>query len=170
MTTVPIARLHLGSEEDTARLAGRLAAHLSPGDVLLLEGPIGAGKTFFARALIQHRLSAAGRNEEVPSPTYTLVQTYHDGAAEIWHADLYRLGADGSWVELGLDEAFETAICLIEWPDRLGSDVPPGALRIIFEAGGTDTARILSFFSDGADWVRRLAEAGVAAEQATHAD
>ena len=75
----------------TTALAERLAPRLGPGDTLLLSGPIGAGKTHFARALIKARLRAAGRDEDVPSPTFTLVQTYDDGICEIWHADLYRL-------------------------------------------------------------------------------
>ena len=77
----------LDDEEDTSRLARVLAQHLRAGDTVLLEGPIGAGKTHFCRALIRARL---GRDEDVPSPTFTLVQTY-DADVAIWHADLYRL-------------------------------------------------------------------------------
>lgn len=122
----------LPTEDDTAALAGCIAPRLAPGDVLLLSGSIGAGKTAFARALIRARL---GRMEDVPSPTFTLVQTYFDGAADIWHGDLYRLGDVDEVLELGLDEAFETAICLIEWPDRLGDLAPPSALHLGFAAG-----------------------------------
>ena len=118
------------SENETRRFASRLAPLLCAGDALLLEGGLGAGKTTFARALIQARLKAAGRPEEVPSPTYTLVQVYNDGAEEIWHADLYRLSDPDEVRELGLEEAFGQAICLIEWPDRLGGDAPKDALRM----------------------------------------
>ncbi|CAG0911585.1 unnamed protein product [Cyprideis torosa] len=99
------------------------------GDVILLSGGIGAGKTHFARALIQ---SLQDVPEDVPSPTFTLIQQYETPAGPIWHSDLYRLGHPDEVIELGLFEAFETAICLIEWPDRLGNDAPPDALHLHF--------------------------------------
>ncbi|SLN30572.1 tRNA (adenosine(37)-N6)-threonylcarbamoyltransferase complex ATPase subunit type 1 TsaE [Roseisalinus antarcticus] len=129
--------IHLASPDATDDLGARFAPVLGPGDVLLLSGAIGAGKTAFARALIQARL---GRPEDVPSPTFTLVQTYdapakpRAPACEIWHADLYRLTGPGEAVELGLEEAFTDAICLVEWPDRLGDLTPPEALRLDFAA------------------------------------
>lgn len=104
----------------TACLARVMAAVLKPGDVIALEGPVGAGKTHFARALIRAR--QGGLAEEVPSPTFTLVQTYPDPmGTEIWHADLYRLTHPDELVELGLDEAMRDAIVLIEWPDHGGA-------------------------------------------------
>lgn len=129
----------LPSPEATDALAARLAPDLRAGDTILLDGPIGAGKTHFARALIHARL---GPDEEVPSPTFTLVQTYGTGADEIWHADLYRLGGPDEALELGLVDAFDTAICLVEWPDRLGELRPDGALTLRFaaRAGGHDVS------------------------------
>ena len=121
----------LADEDATKTLATQVAQRLKVGDTLLLEGAIGAGKSAFARALIRARL---GRMEDVPSPTFTLVQTYEDDAGDIWHCDLYRLTHPDEALELGLDEAFETAICLIEWPDRLGEVVPADALTLAFEA------------------------------------
>ncbi len=116
----------------TTRL-GQLAAELAhPGDVLLLEGSVGAGKTHFARAFIQARLARLDLREDVPSPTFTLVQTY-EADCEIWHADLYRLNHPDELCELGLEEAFDQAICLIEWPDRLGDLVPQKALTLRFD-------------------------------------
>jgi tRNA threonylcarbamoyladenosine biosynthesis protein TsaE len=127
--------LFLASEEATARLGAVLAEHLCAGDVVLLEGTIGAGKTHLARSLIQARL---GRLEDVPSPTFTLIQTYEAADTEIWHADLYRLTSADEVSELGLEAAFDAAICLVEWPDRLGSLSPMDALHIKLrpEAGG----------------------------------
>jgi len=124
---VPILKLFLARPEDTDRLGGILAACLDAGDTVLLDGPVGAGKTHLARALIRARL---GEAEDIPSPTFTLVQTYDLGDVEIWHADLYRLSHSDEIAELGLEAAFETAICLIEWPDRLGDLAPPDALRL----------------------------------------
>jgi tRNA threonylcarbamoyladenosine biosynthesis protein TsaE len=132
MDTIDYASIFLASEEDTARLGAWLALHLQPGDCVLLEGPIGAGKSHLARAFIRARL---GRMEDVPSPTFTLVQTYQ-ADVEIWHADLYRLSHPDEVLELGLDEAFNSAICLIEWPDRLGRFAPANALRLTLAAEG----------------------------------
>ncbi len=123
----------LPSPEETARLACRLAPLLQAGDTILLQGGLGGGKTHFARALIQERLRRAGRHEDVPSPTFTLVQVYEDDEAEIWHCDLYRLGGPDEVAELGLEEAFETAVCLVEWPERLADMTPADALLAQFE-------------------------------------
>lgn len=142
------------SPDATAKIAESLGALLSAGDVILLSGPVGAGKSHFARALIQSRLAALGRSEDVPSPTFTIVQSYDLGNIELWHADLYRLSGPSECDELGLPEAFETAICLVEWPDRLGDLCPPGALHLTLEPQGD--ARRLHFATDSAAWRLRL--------------
>lgn len=126
------ALLILPTEADTAALAQRLAPLLRAGDALLLSGSIGAGKSFFARALIRARLGNPA--EEVPSPSFTLVQTYQADGVEVWHCDLYRLTSAQDLWELGLEEAFERSICLIEWPDRLGGLAPVDALHLSFAA------------------------------------
>ncbi|HHX90042.1 MAG TPA: tRNA (adenosine(37)-N6)-threonylcarbamoyltransferase complex ATPase subunit type 1 TsaE [Paracoccus sp.] len=133
-------------------LAQRLAPHLRAGDVLLLEGPIGAGKSHFARALIQHLLE---RSEDVPSPTFTLVQTYDAPGFEIWHADLYRLSHPDEAFELGLTDAFDTALCLVEWPEKLGADRPETALTMRFDVE-VDDSRSLAFLSPDESWRARL--------------
>ncbi|WP_170563963.1 tRNA (adenosine(37)-N6)-threonylcarbamoyltransferase complex ATPase subunit type 1 TsaE [Ruegeria atlantica] len=129
MTTSPCT-ITLNSPEETAEFAARIGAELLPGDILLLEGEIGSGKTHFARSLIQ---SLMAEPEDVPSPTFTLVQAYDTPVGEIWHCDLYRLSAVEEVEELGLTEAFETAICLIEWPDKLGPLMPDSAVTLSFE-------------------------------------
>lgn len=148
--------LELLSEQETAAFARALAPLLQPGDTLLLAGQIGAGKTHFARAVIRTRLAAAGLEEDVPSPTFTLIQTYDDGLTELWHADLYRLSTPEEVHELGLEEAFETAVCLVEWPDRLGDQAPKNALRIDIQHGSSDTARILTIEAQRGEWHERL--------------
>ncbi|MCA1336030.1 tRNA (adenosine(37)-N6)-threonylcarbamoyltransferase complex ATPase subunit type 1 TsaE [Pseudooceanicola marinus] len=127
MSSTPFQDIFLPAPEATAGLARRLGARLAPGDVILLSGGIGAGKTHFARALIQSLLAEP---EDVPSPTFTLVQEYDTTRGPLWHADLYRLSDPMEVVELGLEEAFETAICLVEWPDRLADLTPADALSL----------------------------------------
>lgn len=150
MATGFASEIFLSSEDETTAFGRDIAPHLQAGDVLLLSGPIGAGKTHFARAVIQSRLAAVGRAEDVPSPTFTLVQIYDDGVTELWHADLYRLTDPQEVFELGLDDAFDTGIVLIEWPDRLGDAHPPGALHIAFS--GNDDTRHLSLTSTDPRW------------------
>jgi len=157
-----LAGLELPGPSATARLAGALARRLRPADVVALEGDLGSGKTTFARALINAlprpgELRAPMPPEEVPSPTFTLVQVYRRAVAEIWHFDLYRLERPDEAFELGLEEALAEGISLIEWPERLGALMPPRRLvvRLGFGAGETRrTAQILG----AASWRERLAE------------
>lgn len=128
----PDFTLFLPDQDSTAHLGAWFSNVLRAGDCLLLEGPIGAGKSHFARSFIQSRM---GRAEDVPSPTFTLVQTYQ-ADVEIWHADLYRLSHPDEVMELGLDLAFDNAITLIEWPERLGRLAPKGALRLALATKG----------------------------------
>jgi len=124
----------------TEALAGRLAALARPGDALLLEGPLGAGKSALARAFL--RVATGNPALEVPSPTFTLVQSYDlpDGIAA-HHFDLYRLSGPGGLQELGWDEARE-GIVLVEWPERLGDLAPANALRLTLAPGAAEDARI----------------------------
>jgi len=145
--------VQLSSADDTAQWAARFGAMLRPGDVILMTGDIGAGKSFLARSIIQSHQSTP---EDVPSPTFTLVQTYDTNLGEVWHADLYRLSGPDDIIELGLYDAFDTAICLIEWPDRLQELTPRTALNIAFAMGETDDARILTITAPNDDWRARL--------------
>ena len=143
---------HSSSADDTAAFAAEIAPALRPRDILFLNGPVGSGKTHFARSIIQTRLKAANRLEDVPSPTFTLVQTYDDGHSEFWHADLYRLKDPHDVLELGLDEGFENAIALVEWPDRLGPFTPARHLSLHFSQGERANARDIEITSQGQDW------------------
>lgn len=118
------------SPDETTVLADKLAPLLIKGDVLLLVGDVGAGKTDLARKIIQNRMERHGAVEDVPSPSFTLVQTYALGETEYIHADLYRLSHPDEVFELGLEHGFDNAICLVEWPDRLGTLAPENALNI----------------------------------------
>jgi tRNA threonylcarbamoyladenosine biosynthesis protein TsaE len=145
--------LTLATPAATDALARCLAPHLAAGDTLALVGDLGAGKSHLARALIGARLAALGRTEDIPSPSYTLVQTYDLGDVELWHADLYRLGHPDEIAELGLDEAFERAIAVVEWADRLGPALPARHLRIALDfLPGTADARRARVAAAGPGW------------------
>lgn len=125
--------LHLDGPAATEALGARLAARLRVGDTVLLSGPVGAGKSHLARAVLRTWL---GPEAEVPSPTYTLVQTYAAPPGEVWHADLYRLSSADELMELGLEAALGRDICLVEWPERLGRLAPADALRLRLSEDG----------------------------------
>jgi tRNA threonylcarbamoyladenosine biosynthesis protein TsaE len=153
--------VELPDEAATAALAARIAALARPGDVIALNGELGAGKTSFARAFIRAR----GGTGEVPSPTFTLVQVYELGESAVWHFDCYRLRRPEEAWELAIEDAFSDGISLIEWPERLGPLVPPRRLLISLCPGSTATARRAEIdpgAGPGADWASRLA--GLAAE------
>lgn len=132
--------LPLPDEAATRQLGRALQKLLRAGDTVLLEGDIGAGKTSLARALIEAGLL---QPEDIPSPTFTLVQTYNTAHVEIWHCDLYRLTDPDELFELGLDMAMEAAICLIEWPDRMGDARPENALTLSLVTEDTGRTAIL---------------------------
>lgn len=146
----------LTSPDQTDRIAIALGSRLRAGDTVLLSGDVGAGKTHFARALIQSLLAAP---EDVPSPTFTLVQIYDAASGlEVWHADLYRLTDPSETEELGLTDAMEAAICLIEWPDRLGSLRPQDALDIALAATDGEDHRILTATWSDPRWDAKLTD------------
>ena len=147
-----LADLKAGSLDATAAIAQRLAPLLRAGDVVTLEGGLGAGKTAFARALIN---ALPGEPEDVPSPTFTLVQTYPRGDLEVWHFDLYRLEDPDEAFELGIEDAFVDAVSLIEWPDRLGPYLPKAHLRVTLTEGENEAMRDITISGDPA-WVARL--------------
>lgn len=143
---------HVTSPEGTRQLAALLAPMLAPSDVLLLGGTLGAGKTAMAQALIRALL---GEGAEVTSPTFTLQHPYDlpDGG-QLVHMDLYRIEHENELYELGLDDTFDTAISLIEWPERLGSFTPKECLYLRIEIA-QDEARIITLKATQA-WQARL--------------
>lgn len=117
----------------TLALGRRLGASIGAGDVVCLSGNLGSGKTTLARGAIE---AWRGRPDEVPSPTYTLVQVYEGEKGDLWHVDLYRLKRpDDAW-ELGLEDAFVSAACLIEWPERLEGQLPRDRLDVDLKPDG----------------------------------
>ena len=137
---------------ETKTLATEIKEYLQNGDVILLKGEIGAGKSHFARSLIQ---AAMDKVEEVPSPTFTLVQTYDTKIGSIWHADLYRLSDHSEIFELGLIDAFGKEIVLVEWPDRLGHLEPQDALKIEIVILENDKREVI-FSTSSRMWEERL--------------
>ena len=142
-------RLSLPSRDATHALAARIAGLARPGDAILLEGPLGAGKSEFARAFL--RAVTGEPALEVPSPTFTLVQSYESARGPIHHFDLWRLDGPGALEELGWDDLLHD-IVLVEWPDRLGPLAPADPLRIrLVESGSESRDAVLT------GWEARLA-------------
>ena len=139
------ARLALPDLAATEALGARIARLLRPGDAVLLNGPLGAGKSALARALIR---AAAGQPDlDVPSPSYTLVQEYATQAGPLSHFDLWRLDGPGGVVELGWDEA-RRGIVVVEWADRLGALRPADALQISLTHDGAGRVGVVDGWGD----------------------
>lgn len=155
MDDASIFAVALPDERATRDLAARLAAQARQGDVIALKGPLGSGKTSFARAFIAAR---SGAPQEVPSPTFTLVQVYPAAAGPpIWHFDLFRLAAPEEAWELGIEDAFADGISLIEWPERLGPLLPAERLEVALAFAATVEARTATIAPSPA-WAPRVAE------------
>jgi tRNA threonylcarbamoyladenosine biosynthesis protein TsaE len=129
----------------TEALAASVAARARPGDAILLQGPLGAGKSAFARAFL--RAASGDAALEVPSPTFTLVQSYATRLGPVHHFDLWRLNGPGAVVELGWDE-LSRDIVLVEWPDRLGDLVPEDALSVTLSPAGDGRRAVVSGWED----------------------
>jgi N-acetylmuramate 1-kinase len=162
----------LDSERATARFAALVAHILRPGDLVTLTGDLGAGKTTFARHTI--RALAGDDRLDVPSPTFTLVQTYETPKAPVVHADLYRLSSPQELAEVGWDEAGPEAIVLVEWPERAGELMEDDRLgvELALAADNPDHARTITLKGVGrwAQRLKRALETSVFLEQAGWAD
>ncbi len=156
----------LADEAATRELAVRLAAAARAGDVFGLSGPLGAGKTTFARAFIAARAVLAGvEPEDVPSPTFTLVQSYDFPGdpvetPTVYHIDLYRIENPDEAIELGLEDAFAAGISLVEWPERLGAHLPRNRIDMRFALGDGATERTVELSGLGSGR-KRLKETGL---------
>ncbi len=140
----------LADDAATRTLGANLAALLRAGDVVALHGDLGAGKTTLTRGLVQALCNA---DEEVPSPTYTLVQSYDGPEFPIWHFDLYRMNTPDEVMELGWDET-QDGVALIEWPERAGRYLPTLRLDLTLEIVGEQRRARLE--PVGEDWQKRL--------------
>lgn len=152
-----IYRTFLPDETATEQFAATLAQGILPGDLLALSGDLGAGKSTFARAFI--RAACGSADVEVPSPTFTLVQTYTaaDGT-EIFHSDLYRLKGPEDIDDLGLEDERGASILLVEWPDRMPVDWWPDALKFEFlhHADGESSGRTVKVSAENPTWRDRV--------------
>ena len=131
--------------EATAAAAASVAALARQGDVFCLYGDLGAGKTTFARGFL-HALAV---DEDIPSPTFNLLLTYDTALGTVWHFDLYRLAAPDEVIELGIEDAFDEGICLVEWPERLGPWLPRHRIEIHLTEAGDSDGRQLSLRAIG---------------------
>lgn len=150
MVKSPI-QIAIHSPEEMARLGAQLSRILSSNDTVLIKGDLGAGKTLLCRHLILGRLSVP---EDIPSPSFALIQTYDGKDGEIWHCDLYRLNSPDALWELGLEDAFGNALCLVEWPDRLGDLRPKNAWEIEIFAGTHEDSRDVKITSPETPTIR----------------
>src|SRR5688572_1874028 len=144
-------------ERALCRLAEVIAFAARPGDLILLEGDLGAGKTTFARAFISALMG--GTAEEVVSPTFTLVQSYETERMPVAHLDLYRLDDPAELAELGLEHALERGVALVEWPERAEGVWPASHLRIRIDEersadGAAEAPRRVTLLGRGAWAVR----------------
>jgi tRNA threonylcarbamoyladenosine biosynthesis protein TsaE len=134
--------LNTNSEQETIDAARDFAITLRPHDIVLLQGDLGLGKSVFSRAVI--RALTGIEDLDVPSPTFTLLQTYDAPKGEIYHFDLYRLKSPEELYEIGWEDALGGGILLIEWPDKLEHLKPKTFIEVDLKMGLTPTSRIIT--------------------------
>ena len=144
-----MTEIRCATSDDTEALGSRVASSLRPGDVLVLAGGLGAGKTLFTKGVA----TGLGVDEEVVSPSFVLVREYRSGFMPLIHADVYRLGSINEFEDLDVIELSKDGVLVIEWGAAVESALPPEHLRIDFEVG-EDASRLLRFVPRGA-WEHR---------------
>ena len=141
------------STQNIFEIACKFSGNLKAGDIIFLRGPVGAGKTFFARNFIIETLKSQNLWDEVPSPSFSLIQTYDTINPPICHVDLYRLSYSSELEELGLDYLYKNSVTLIEWPERLENKLPARFLEIEFSfTRNKEDKRNLSIVFLGTNW------------------
>lgn len=144
-----MTEIHCPTPEDTEALGGRLASSLRPGDVVVLAGGLGAGKTLFTKGIA----TGLGVEETVVSPSFVLVREYRSGFMPVIHVDVYRLGSINEFEDLDVLEMSQDGVLVIEWGEAVESALPADHLRIEFIVG-EDGSRLLRFAGEG-EWARR---------------
>lgn len=138
--------IDLADEAATRAAGAAIARVLRPGDVVLIDGPLGVGKTTFVRGI----LAALGHEEEVPSPSFAIVQPYEALALPLWHVDLYRIEHSSELDELGLDTILDDGVLVVEWPSRAGPAAwPPSALALSLEPQDGGVRRLTAVAGQG---------------------
>ena len=146
-------KLLFKNESETKFFAFQLAKIIQPKDVIALNGDLGTGKTVFARAFVE----AVTGEVEVPSPTFTLLQSYEGVDVTVYHFDLYRIEDPNEVFELGIEEAFSDGVSIIEWPDRMAPYLPNQRLEIYLSNGCSNNAREFQILAVGEKWKKKLA-------------
>lgn len=118
------------SEDETLKYAAQFAQSLKQGDIVALHGTLGTGKTVFSKGVIR---ALCQNNTDVPSPTFTIVQSYDSEKGTLYHFDFYRLKNPEEAYEIGIEDAFTDGICLIEWPDKIGPLLPKKHIDVFFK-------------------------------------
>lgn len=150
--------IEIANEEAMMALGARLAGRARAGDVITLRGDLGAGKTVLARGFV--RAACAGKTPgsfEVPSPTFTLVQTYEGASLSVWHFDLYRIEKAAEIWELGFEEALDDGVCLIEWPENAAAALPDERLDLVLNTREGSSVRDVTL-TPGPGWEERLVD------------
>lgn len=140
----------LADEAATRSAGAAIAPLLRAGDVILLDGPLGAGKTTLVRGL----LGALGHVGEVPSPSFAIVQPYEELSPPLWHVDLYRISHPSELEELGLDTIQRDGVLVVEWPGHAGEDTWPASALALSLAPRADGSRVLTA-KPGVGWEGR---------------
>ena len=130
----------VATETEMSSVAATIAPLLKTGDIIALEGTLGAGKTTFVRTLVRYLLK--NPTVDVPSPTFTLLQTYDTPNLVLYHFDFYRLKKPEEAYEIGIEDAFDTGVSLIEWPQKIGTLLPKNHKTLTFEILPDNTRKL----------------------------